>query len=264
MSFRIWSRSSSAQGHDVTLFASGDSRTSATLVPVVPTALRLARCRDPVAPHVLMIERVVRQSATFDVVHFHIDTCTSLSAGAVCGPHVTTLHGRLDLPELAPLYAEFRRYSAASPSPTRSATPLPRRQLGRHGAARTAARSAALQSSTEADYLAFLGRISPEKRVDRAIEIARRCGQRLQIAAKVDAADVAYFDNEIRRCSTTRWSSYIGEIGEHDKARFSRARQGAAVSDRLARTLRPGHDRIARVRHSGDRLSPRFGCRSHR
>ena len=209
-----------AQGHDVTLFASGDSRTSATLVPVVPTALRLARCRDPVAPHVLMIERVVRQSAAFDVVHFHMGQMHFPVGRRCLRSHVTTLHGRLDLPELAPLFAEFWDIPCVSISDAQR-TPLPVANWVRTVPHGMPPDLLPFNPAPRSDpYLAFLGRISPEKRVDRAIAIARRCGQRLKIAAKVDAADVAYFNNEIRPLLDDPLVEYIGEIGEHDKADF--------------------------------------------
>jgi glycosyltransferase involved in cell wall biosynthesis len=208
-----------ALGHDVTLFASGGSRTSATLVEVCPGALRLdAGCRDHLAWHVLMTELVAAQASLFDVVHFHIGyihfpLCRRLSV-----PHVTTLHGRLDLPELVPLYDEYVDMPVISISDAQRA-PLPRaRWLATipHGLPDRLLRFHPGPNT----YLAFLGRISPEKRVDRAIAIATALGWPLKIAAKVDRADLEYFEEEIRPLLDNPLVEFVGEIGEAEKNRF--------------------------------------------
>src|SRR5262245_33082976 len=172
------------QGHQVTLFASGDSCTNATLVPLCPTALRLSASPDPLAVHLHMIEKVAQHAAEFDVVHFHIAPLHFSVARRLNVPHVTTVHGRLDLPVVAPLYSEFAEAPLVSVSDAqREPLPhlnwvatvyhgLPSRELTFH--------------AESGSYLAFLGRISPEKRPDRAIAIAKACGCPLKIAAKVD------------------------------------------------------------------------------
>jgi glycosyltransferase involved in cell wall biosynthesis len=212
------------RGHDVTLFASGDSRTSARLVPGSPTALRLSGCcQDFLAPHVFMLEQVVKQAHEFDVVHFHIAQLHFPIARRALPAHVTTLHGRLDLPELVPLYEEFSDIPCVSISDAQRA-PLPHAHwvaTVHHGLPPDLLPFRPGPGS----YLAFLGRISPEKRVDRAIAIARACGQRLRIAAKVDPADTDYFEREIRPLLDHPLVEFIGEIGDDKKAAFlARAR----------------------------------------
>lgn len=206
------------QGHDVTLFASGDSRTSARLVPVTPQALRLGCCQDVLAPHVLLLEEVLRQAPSFDVIHFHIGQLHFPLARRHLRAHVTTLHGRLDLPELRPLHAEFDDVPCVSISDAQR-RPLPEANWVatiHHGLPPDL-----LPFSPRHDgYLAFLGRVSPEKRVDRAIAIARACGQRIRIAAKVDPADSVYFERDIRPLLDDPLVEFIGEIGERDKAAF--------------------------------------------
>jgi glycosyltransferase involved in cell wall biosynthesis len=207
------------QGHSVTLFASGDSRTAATLVPICSRALRLCGdCRDPLAPHLLMVEQVARRAAEFDLIHFHIAQLHFSIARRLRVPHVTTLHGRLDMPELVPLYREFSDIPVVSISDAQQA-PLPDANwLGTvpHGLPPAGFRFHRGQGS----YLAFLGRISPEKRVDRAIAIARACRMPLRIAAKIDLADAEYFNREIQPLLDDPLVDYIGEIGEADKNEF--------------------------------------------
>ena len=206
-------------GHDVTLFASGDSRTNGRLMPVWPQALRLdGACRDTLAPHVLMLEEVAKRAREFDVVHFHISQFHFPLARRLPVAHVTTVHGRLDLPELVPLYREFTDIPLISISNAqREPLPdadwiatvyhgLPLDLLPFHPAA--------------GSYLAFLGRISPEKRVDRAIAIAIACNQPLKIAAKVDPADRGYFEQEIRHLLDHPLVEFIGEIDEQQKGTF--------------------------------------------
>jgi len=207
------------QGHDVTLFASGDSQTSARLVPGSPTALRLSgRCQDFLAPHVYMLEQVVKHAREFDVVHFHIAQLHFPIARRSLPSHLTTLHGRLDLPELVPLYEEFSDIPCVSISEAQRA-PLPHAHwlaTVHHGLPPDLL---SFQPEPGA-YLAFLGRISPEKRVDRAIAIARACGQPLRIAAKVDPADADYFEHEIRPLLDDPLVDFIGEIGDAEKPAF--------------------------------------------
>jgi glycosyltransferase involved in cell wall biosynthesis len=207
------------QGHTVTLFASGDSVTRAELVPAWPRALRLDRaCVDGLAPHVVMLEEVFRQADRFDILHFHNDYLhfpLSRRAGA---PQVTTLHGRLDLPELGELYTEFADMPVVSISDAQR-RPVPNANwVGTvyHGLPLDLYRCC----DRPGDYLAFIGRISPEKRVDRAVEIARRAGLRLRVAAKVDAADQAYFHREIEPLFRDPIVEFVGEIGERNKGAF--------------------------------------------
>jgi glycosyltransferase involved in cell wall biosynthesis len=206
-------------GHDVTLFASGDSRTSARLISTTPRAIRLDQgvC-DSFAPQILMLERVIKSADEFDVIHFHISQFHFPSSRRLPVAHVTTLHGRLDIPELFPLYAEFNDIPLVSISDAQRG-PIPAA-----GWAATIPHGLPLDllrfHPGPGQYLAFVGRISPEKRVDRAIAIATRVGQRLRIAAKVDPADQEYFDREIRHLLDHPLVEYIGEIDEAQKNDF--------------------------------------------
>ena len=206
-------------GHDVTLFASGDSRTKARLVPVRPRSLRLDEHRaDPLAHHLLMLERVVQESRRFDIIHFHCDYLHFPLSRRLPVPSLTTLHGRLDLADLVPVYREYSDAPLVSVSDAQR-TPLPwaNWQATIHHGLPSSFGAAPSKPGT---YLAFLGRISPEKRVDRAIEIARRTGMEIKIAAKVDAADRVYFDEVIRPLLTDRRVEFLGEIGENEKVPF--------------------------------------------
>ena len=206
-------------GHQVTLFASADSRTSGELAPMCARSLRLnPGTVDPLACHLLAAERVARRAEDFDVVHFHIDYVHYPVSRRAAYPHVTTLHGRLDIPELSPLYDEFIDMPVVSISDSQRA-PLPRAHwVGtvHHG---LPARRFGFQAEPDG-YLAFLGRISPEKRVDRAIDIARRVGLPIRIAAKIDAADRTYFETTIAPLFTLPFVEYLGEIDEDAKQGF--------------------------------------------
>src|SRR5262249_29634191 len=175
-------------GHDVTLFASGDSRTKAKLHAVWPQALRLDPViRDCIAPHILMLEQVARRVDEFDVIHLHVDYLSYGLMRRLDLPYVTTLHGRLDLPELQPLYHLFNDVPVVSISASQR-EPLPQANYVatvHHGLPDRLLR----QGLGAGGYLAFLGRISPEKAPDAAIRIAAEAGMRLKIAAKVDKAD---------------------------------------------------------------------------
>ncbi|HVR61942.1 MAG TPA: glycosyltransferase family 4 protein [Polyangia bacterium] len=208
-----------AQGHDVTLFASGDSQTSATLVPMSEKALRLGGGGgDQMARHILMVEEVYRRAADFDLLHFHIDYLhfpTSARAGAA---RVTTLHGRLDIPDLAPLYRTFADEPVVSISDAQREPLSWANWLGTvyHGLP-----SDLLPFQPRpGKYLAFLGRISPEKRPDRAIELARRTGIPLKMAAKVDDADRVYYESVIKPLMDPGIVEFVGEITERDKGPF--------------------------------------------
>jgi glycosyltransferase involved in cell wall biosynthesis len=206
------------QRHDVTLFASGDSQTTAKLVPVCPRALRLGQCVDSLTPHVLLVEEVARHADEFDVIHFHIAQLHFPVARRLATPHVTTLHGRLDLPELVPFFEEFQEVPLISISNAQR-QPLPHANwidTVYHGFPIDALPFHPGPGS----YLAFLGRVSPEKRVDRAIAIAQACDMPIRIAAKVDPVDAEYYDREIKPLLNDPRVEFIGEIGETDKGEF--------------------------------------------
>lgn len=206
-------------GHEVTLFASGDSVTNAQLVKSCKRALRLdADCIDPLAHHVLMIEEVFSRADDFDIIHFHTDYLHfpfSRREKIAC---LTTLHGRLDLPDLIPLYKEFRETPLVSISDAQR-KPLPWvNWVGtvHHG---LNIHELSLQEKP-GDYLAFLGRVSPEKGLDSAIQIAIRAGRKLKIAAKVDRADRNYYEEKIKPLLNHPLIEFIGEIGNSEKAEF--------------------------------------------
>ncbi|HEX7236816.1 MAG TPA: glycosyltransferase family 4 protein [Gammaproteobacteria bacterium] len=207
------------QGHEVTLFASGDSVTEAKLVAGARRSLRLDKhCVDQIAHHVLMLERVVQRAASFDVIHYHVDYLHFPYSRRIATPHLTTLHGRLDIPDLAPLYREFRDMPVASISDAQR-EPLPfANWIGtvHHGLPADLYRFRA----EPGDYLAFIGRIAPEKRVDRAIEIAKRVGLPLKIAAKVDEVDRDHFERVVEPLMRDPLIEYLGEIGEGEKEEF--------------------------------------------
>lgn len=208
-----------AAGHQVTLFASGDSTTRARLEAPIDYALRLAtRIHDPLVYHNLLFERVLKQSENFDILHFHTDYLHFPLMRLSGLPHVTTLHGRLDLPDLVPMYREFREMPLVSISNAQR-QPLSWanwRATVHHGLPENLYQLHAEPGK----YLAFIGRISPEKRADRAIEIAKRVGMKLRIAAKVEKIDEAYFKQEIEPLLDHPLIEFIGEIGEHDKNDF--------------------------------------------
>jgi glycosyltransferase involved in cell wall biosynthesis len=208
-----------AQGHDVTLYASGDSLTSARLIPVTPRALRLDdSVQDPLAHMVRMVELVMGDAASYDVLHFHIDYLHFPLLRHVATPSVTTLHGRLDVPDLVPLYRTFPDAPVVSISHAQR-EPLPwLNWLANiyHGMPHRDI----VPSFGPGTYLAFLGRISPEKGLDHAIEIAKRADMELKVAAKVDSADEAYFRDEIEPLLEHAHVEFIGEIGETDKDEF--------------------------------------------
>ena len=212
-------------GHDVTLFASGDSTTTGKLEPAWPRALRLDdTIGDYLAPHVLMLERIARQAKQFDILHLHVDYLSYPIFSRIGVPFVTTLHGRLDLPVLPPLYSIFSDIPVISISHAQR-EPLPHANYAAtiyHGVPGQLFRLGA----GEGGYLAFLGRISPEKAPDAAIRIAAKAGMRLKIAAKVDKIDRAYFDECIRPLLDQPHVEFIGEIGEHEKNEFLGNAQG--------------------------------------
>ncbi len=209
------------QGHEVTLFASGDSVTEAHLRPVCTRGLRLEgkNVVDSLAHHVRMIELVAREASEFDILHFHIDYLHFSVTRREHLPNLTTLHGRLDIQDVHPLFREFGDMNLVSISNAQRRPMSWAQWAGTvyHGLPENLYRP---QLEHPGKYLAFIGRISPEKRVDRAIEIAKRSGIPLKIAAKVDAADKEYFEAEIRRLLDDPIVELIGEIQEGEKAEF--------------------------------------------
>jgi glycosyltransferase involved in cell wall biosynthesis len=208
-----------ALGHEVDLFASGDSQTSAHLEACWPKALRLdGSVRDPNALHVTRLERVCQRAHDFDLLHFHLDYYPFSLFSRQSTPFVTTLHGRLDLPEHQAVLAAFSSIPVISISDAQR-RPVPNAGWIRtihHGLPERLLTPQALKPT----YFAFLGRISPEKAVDRAIWIAKRCGIPLKIAAKVDAVDRDYFESEIRKLLAAPDIEYVGEISDREKSSF--------------------------------------------
>jgi glycosyltransferase involved in cell wall biosynthesis len=208
------------QGHDVTLFASGDSVSSANLVRCVPMALRLdANVKDPIPYYMLMLDRVREMADEFDILHFHIDQFHFPLFRQIAQRTVTTLHGRQDLHDLKPLYVGF------SDMPLVSISNSQRKPIANANFAATVYHGLPAQTlkpnyKPSGDYVAFLGRISPEKRPDRAIRIAQALGLRIKIAAKIDKVDEAYFREHIASLFNLPGVEYIGEIDERSKSEF--------------------------------------------
>jgi glycosyltransferase involved in cell wall biosynthesis len=207
-------------GHEVTLFASGDSITTAQLVPCVPRALRLdPKVKDPIPYYMLMLDRVRQQADDFDILHFHIDQLHFPLFRPIANRSITTLHGRQDLPDLVPLYLGFSDMPLVSISNDQR-SPVPGANFIEtvyHGLPLNLLRPLARPSG---EYVAFLGRIAPEKRPDRAIAIARALGVPLKIAAKVDRVDEVYYREQIEPLLAGSDVDFIGEINEHQKAEF--------------------------------------------
>ena len=206
-------------GHDVTLFASGDSITNAELAPCCTRALRLDPTAGDTIPHfMLMIDKVRERAQEFDILHFHIDLFQFPLFRSLPARTLTTLHGRQDLGDLKPFYSRFGEMPLVSISNDQR-KPIPRANFVatiHHGIPVDLHRPSFEQGS----YLAFLGRISPEKRPDRAIRIARAAGVPLKIAAKVDKVDEGYFRNEILPLIDGPDVEFIGEINEREKTKF--------------------------------------------
>lgn len=206
------------QGQDVTLFASGDSRTTARLVPVVPQALRLSGIRDHIASTLVMLDEVRRRANEFDMIHFHVDMLQFPLFEDLFPKCVTTMHGRLDLPDFHPIHRAFPGMPLISISDQqrRPMPPVNWVSTIHHGLPQEL-----YSFERHADgYLAFLGRIAPEKRPDRAIEIAKRSGTPLKIAAKVDAVDRDYFTSTIEPMLDHPLIDFIGEIDDAKKGEF--------------------------------------------
>lgn len=207
------------QGHEVTLFASGDSKTSARLVGHIEKALRLNKeVMDPLAHHIVQMQDFIERASEFDIVHFHTDYLYFPLTQLLGVPHVTTLHGRLDIPDLQYVYRKFKDSPLVSISDFQRLPIIYANWVGTvyHGLPLDLYQ----KGSGQGDYVAFLGRISPEKRVDRAIEIAGKAGMKIKIAAKVDKADIDYYNIKIRKLMKLPHVEFIGEIGEDEKGEF--------------------------------------------
>jgi glycosyltransferase involved in cell wall biosynthesis len=207
-------------GHEVTLFASGDSQTTAKLESVWPQALRLdSTIRDRMAPIILQLTEVFRRAHEFDILHFHLDYLPFPLFTNQSTPFLTTLHGRLDLPELQPIFSTYDKAFVVSIS-NNQRTYMPQANwlsTIHHGLPETLLTP---NFQVQPRYLAFLGRICPEKAVDRAIRISGATGMKLRIAAKIDEVDRVYFETEIKDLFTLPHVEYIGEISEAEKSEF--------------------------------------------
>jgi glycosyltransferase involved in cell wall biosynthesis len=208
------------QGHDVTLFASGDSLTRAELKAICPASLRTSKnCKDPLAHHMVMLEKVFQCAPEFDIIHNHVDYLAYSLFRRSNVPTVTTLHLRLDIPDLEYLYQEF------DDMPLISISDSQRRPLNNANWQKTVYHGLPPELykpyyNPAGEYFAFLGRISPEKRVDRAMEIAKRCNTPIKIAAKIEKIERDYYDQEIKHLMEHPLVEFIGEIPQNEKNSF--------------------------------------------
>jgi glycosyltransferase involved in cell wall biosynthesis len=208
------------QGQQVTLFASGDSTTKARLISICERALRLDNHLDPLSYHIVQLQEVFERVDEFDILHFHTDYLHFPFTYNHDITTITTLHGRLDIDDLVPIYQKFPNMPVVSISNAQR-EPLPLANwIGTvyHGL------PADLYNPGEGkgNYVVFVGRISPEKRVDRAIEIARQANLKIRIAAKIDRADQEYYDKEIKHLFSQPHVEFLGEIGEREKGELLR------------------------------------------
>ncbi len=206
-------------GHDVTLFASADSKTSARLISAAPQALRLNDQVNEEIPYIMIeLEQVKQHAREFDFIHWHVDYMSYPLSRCIPTPQVTTLHGRLDLPDLRPLYKEFQDIPVISISDTQR-KPLP--WINWQGTVHHGLPADLFTPHyAQGEYLAVLGRISPEKGVDRAIEIAKRVGMPLRIAAKISKPDRPYYEQVIKPLLDHPLIEFVGEINEKQKDDF--------------------------------------------
>jgi glycosyltransferase involved in cell wall biosynthesis len=207
------------EGHDVTLFAAEGSKTSARLIDECGKGLRLQGINDHTASNIVMLDRVRRQADQFDIIHCHIDILQYSLFANISHKLITTLHGRLDVPDYWPIYKAYPRMPLISISDSQR-EPMPAGLNWLATVYHGMPQSICPFHSAGSDYLAFLGRISPEKRPDRAIEIAKRAGIKLKIAAKVDKADRGYFNEVIKPMLDHPLIEFIGEINDSQKSDF--------------------------------------------
>ena len=206
------------QGHDVTLFSSGDSLTSARHFPTGHESLRLSEAQDSLAPHFVMFEKLRRLENQFDIIHFHTENLHLAMFRSLNVPTVSTMHGRQDIREYSELYNEFKERPMVSIS-WHQRRPVPYANwVGTvyHGLNADHLR----YNSKGGDYLAFLGRISPEKGVEHAVEIARRTGMKLKIAAKIEPKIYTEYTKKVLPLFDEPFVEFIGEIGDHEKSDF--------------------------------------------
>jgi glycosyltransferase involved in cell wall biosynthesis len=210
-----------AAGHDVTLFASADALTTAKLEPVRDTALRLdpRPLKSELASHLSLMHRLRERAGAFDILHFHTDLIHFPFFEDLADRSITTIHGRLDISDLPLAYANWRQYPLVSIS-HHQRRPLPGANWVDNIPHGIPAGLCRLVPQPQGDYLAFLGRIAPDKRPDRAIEIAKRAGMRLKIAAKIDQADTKYYHEEIEKLLDDPMIDFIGEIDDARKTDF--------------------------------------------
>ena len=247
------------QGHEVTLFASGDSVTSARLVPGSSAALRLdSGCIDVLAHHVVMLEKVFSAAARFDVVHFHIDYAHFPLSRRHRTPQLTTLHGRLDIPDLVPLYREFPDMPVVSISEC-AARAAALAQLAGHRPPRPAPGPLPLPRSAGTTWPSWAG---SRPRSGWTAPSRSRAGSACPCASRPRSTASTASTTSARSCpcSTTRWSTFLGEVGEAEKAELLGGARAMLFPDRLAGALRHGHDRGHGLRHAGHRLAARLGA----
>jgi len=207
------------EGHDITLFAAGGSRTSAKLVEGSESGLRLRGVRDHTASNLVMLDQVRRRADEFDVIHCHIDLLQYPMFQDMAHKMVTTLHGRLDVPDFMPVYRAYPHMPLISIS-NKQREPMPPGLNWLATVYHGLPADVCPFKPEGGDYLAFLGRISPEKRPDRAIAIAKKAGIKLKIAAKVDKADADYFKEVIEPMIDHPLIEFVGEINESQKCDF--------------------------------------------
>ena len=202
-------------GHDVTLFATGDSHTSAKLVPGLDKAINFDPAVDPYAHHIAFLREVYAHADSFDVIHSHLDFLTLPFTAMTKTPTVMTLHGRLDQPEYSRVFGAYPDVNYVSISDSQ------RRDIPDMHWVATVHHGVDVQSfdfyPNVGDYLCFVGRISREKRPDRAIEVAKRAGVKLKIAAKVDPKDEKYFHSEIEPLMDHPLIEWLGQVDEQRK-----------------------------------------------
>jgi len=240
-------------GHDVTLFAAGDSRTSARLVRVRDEAIRLdsAALKSDVAAHLAMLHEVKRRASHFDILHFHTEIMHFAMFELYAHNSVTTVHGRLDIKDLPLAYERWwRSFGLVSISDYQRRPLAGAKWLATvpHG---VPAALYEFNKGPAGGYLAFLGRISPEKGPEVAIRLAKRAGIPLRIAAKVDSADTAYFKSVVEPLLDHPLIEFIGEIGDAQKSAFLGNARALLFPRQMAGAFGSCHDRGHSMRHAG-------------